>query len=341
MKHLFILFILCLFCLEINAQDRHFTQFYASPIILNPALTGNYDGKYRASIIYRNQWSSIIDNPFTSYSMAFDVRFNTVEKKGQDALGMGLMFFSDKMGTSDFSTNQMNITAAYHKSLTIYSKKYLSAGFQMGIAQRSVDYDDFTFQDQFDGLSGYNGTTLEELPRNNHTFADLGVGIFYTSSPKRGYAFNMGLGVNHVNFPDVSFDETTVDRLHAKFSTQIGGEAKMSNKVSILPRFVASLQGPHMEANIGTNFKFLLSDYDGMFLYVGSWVRPVLDAESTMSLDAAVFLTAIEYQNFRLGLSYDINLSRLISVTSGRGAFEISFAFVGNYGNDNVVCPTF
>ena len=40
------------------AQDPQFSQFYAAPLYLNPALTG-INQKGRVGINYRNQWPSI------------------------------------------------------------------------------------------------------------------------------------------------------------------------------------------------------------------------------------------------------------------------------------------
>ena len=36
------------------AQDPNFSQFFASPLTLNPALTGKFDGLYRIAGNYRN-----------------------------------------------------------------------------------------------------------------------------------------------------------------------------------------------------------------------------------------------------------------------------------------------
>jgi hypothetical protein len=41
---------------EGKGQDIHFSQYYASPLSLNPANTGNYDGDWRLMNSYRQQW---------------------------------------------------------------------------------------------------------------------------------------------------------------------------------------------------------------------------------------------------------------------------------------------
>jgi len=95
------------------AQDKHFTQFYAAPLTLNPALTGSFEGRYRVSTIYRNQWKKVLDNPFKTVALATDLRFPArTRSKSKDAIGLGLLFFNDKTGVIDFSTTQIALSLA-------------------------------------------------------------------------------------------------------------------------------------------------------------------------------------------------------------------------------------
>src|ERR1700744_5202325 len=55
----------------VDAQDIHFTQFNAAPLIINPAFTGNFDGQYRVAAIYRNQWQSVTV-PYVTYGASID-----------------------------------------------------------------------------------------------------------------------------------------------------------------------------------------------------------------------------------------------------------------------------
>ncbi len=41
------------------AQDIHFSEFYNTPLQLNPSYTGFFNGDYRFTAIYRDQWSTI------------------------------------------------------------------------------------------------------------------------------------------------------------------------------------------------------------------------------------------------------------------------------------------
>ena len=65
------------------SQDIHYSQFYSSPLTLNPALTGVNDCTYRIAAMYRNQWQSVTD-PYQTPSISFDINnlFPKIFKKG-------------------------------------------------------------------------------------------------------------------------------------------------------------------------------------------------------------------------------------------------------------------
>ena len=124
------------------------------------------DAKYRLSAIYRDQWRNVLDDPSTTVAAALDLRFGVKlnSKNFKDAAGVGLLFFSDKNPGTDFSTNQIAISGAFHKSLSSRNDQFLSLGLQLALAQRNVNYENLTFNDQFNGTNGYDGTTSEVLP---------------------------------------------------------------------------------------------------------------------------------------------------------------------------------
>ncbi|MEY4904396.1 MAG: hypothetical protein RLZZ292_2211, partial [Bacteroidota bacterium] len=72
------LFTLCLALLgtiAANAQDIHFSQFYQSPLNLNPALTGVMNCNQRLTANFRNQWAAILrGNAYNTYSASYDQR---------------------------------------------------------------------------------------------------------------------------------------------------------------------------------------------------------------------------------------------------------------------------
>ena len=95
MRYCTILAFTLLFCGVLSAQDQHFSQFYASPLTLNPALTGALEGKYRVSLIFTAiNGANNLDNPYQTFSAAADFRYKVrqYKKRYRDAVGVGVVF---------------------------------------------------------------------------------------------------------------------------------------------------------------------------------------------------------------------------------------------------------
>lgn len=346
-RPIFTLLLLAVIPFSLFSQDPQFSQFYASPLTLNPALTGAFDGTYRVGVIYRDQWRSVQENPFQTYSAATDLRFGINQKRGKskDFAALGLLFFADRIAGIDFNTNQISLTGAYHKSLNPRSTQYLSLGFQAAVNQRNLNYEDLYFSDQFNGIDQYSNISGEDLPVNNFAFADFSVGLNYSVMPRKQTGLFLGVAMHHFASPSISFydpeeDGTEDNRLFPKYSAQFSMQLPLGSRVQFLPRVLMAAQGPHIAGNAGASFRFLLSNSGGLALHLGSWARPVMDENEAFRMDAIVGLVGLEYSNVLLGVSYDSHLSSLANRRT-QGALEISIAYLGNYDNDAILCPKF
>lgn len=328
----------------VQAQDQHFTQFFAAPLTLNPALSGTFDGKYRVALVYRDQ------DPYQTYAGAVDLRFplNKVGKNYKDAFGVGVLFYNDRVPELGFSNNQINVAGAFHKSISKRNDQFLSIGFQAGLAQRNFNYENFSFGDQYAGDDGYTNPSGEILPPNNYTYADLSTGLNYTYAPKQGISVYAGAALHHILEPQLSFyydDEDpelgNSDLLHRKYSAYLNLGVPLGRGISLQPRAVVYAQGPHLAINAGANFRFVLDEISGTALHVGGWVRPVDDNDGPIALDAIIGIVGIEYNNFLLGFSYDARVDGIGSMRKQQGAFEFSVAYLGEYENETVLCPKF
>jgi type IX secretion system PorP/SprF family membrane protein len=350
-KPLFTLLLTFASMLSLHAQDAHFTQFYASPLLLNPALTGGFDGQLRASTIYRDQYSGVVETPFTTTAAALDFRFplKLGGRNNGDAASAGIVFMNDRVKEFDFVNNQIMVSGAYHKMLDKRTNQILSGGIQLGIGQRNINYNRLSFQDEFsinpNGSSGFFGSTREDLPTNNITFFDANVGINYSYAPRGGVGLYAGVAVHHINEPDISFfsrDDDSLDPepLRRKYGAHVAGVIPISGKTSLQPRALFLLQGESALALAGSNIRFQFDEFSSTALHLGSWVRAVRDFDG-VSPDAVIALVGIEYHNFLLGTTYDVGLSDFTNGSRGRGALEISIAYLGSYENDSLLCPQF
>ncbi|MGB4958024.1 MAG: PorP/SprF family type IX secretion system membrane protein [Saprospiraceae bacterium] len=336
---------------NIQAQDAHFSQFYASPLTLNPAIAGTYTGTFRVSTIYRDQWRSALDNPLRTFAASGDVKFdlNYGTKGKPDILALGITFFGDRVSTFDFNTNQIVLTGAYHKLLDYKTKQYIGIGIQGGIFQKSINYEDVTFQDQFNAIDGFTLATGENLPPNNRAYADVSLGVYYSIAPTKSFNFHLGAGYFHANQPNISYfnipeiidpNVLKTDVLDAKWSVHSGASIQTSERMSVQPRINALVQGPHAELNLGTTFRYKLSGTSGQYLHFGPYIRGVKNI-NTYGLESVIAMVGLEMNNFIIGFSYDQNISNLVKDRRSLSSLEISLIYIGEHNNENNFCPQF
>jgi len=333
------------------SQDNLFTQQFAIPVKLNPALTGAYDGRYRVSTIYRDQWSNLVENPFKAFGLGLDLRFQLGSDRGfnKDAIAFGLLFQSDKAGPLDFSNNQLNLTGAFHKALDEFNTHVISGGFDFGIIQRNINYENIYFQDQFNGELDYILPTLEFLPTNNFVFGDLGVGLHYAyNEPKLG-GFYAGLAIGHLLTPQISFfkkdpnssiSDISDSKLNRRFSGYLGGWLPLNQSLELIPRLIISNQGHAFLGTIGSNLKFGLNNYNNAAMHLGLYSRVNKNIDK-FTMESIVGFVGFEYANFNVGVSLDFNINGLKTYQRNQNALEISMSYYGAYEDENEMCPKF
>jgi len=333
---------------HLNAQDPIFSQTFAAPNYFNPALSGAFDGSYQLSTLYREQWRGT-EAPFTSYMLNIQGKFDVSYSKTYtpDVIGVGLIFMSDVVDHFGISTNEIRLVGSYNKSLNKNSNQYLSIGFSGGVIQKTINYDNLTFEDQFDQLNGYNLTTGEVLPPNNIGVGDLTLGINYAVSPNDRTRFYAGVAFHHVTNPNVSFfkRETNINPaintdafLGEKLVFYAGSKNYLNEEIYLTPRILVARQLDNLEITPGTNVGIPLSFASEIIF--GAALR-VLDHADAIGPSAVILMTAFQYKDFQFGLSYDANLQDIAKDRTGLDAFELSIRFNGSYSNDVDICPTF
>lgn len=349
MKHYGAIILFALTLTTLSAQDVHFSQYYASPLTLNPALTGAFDGSFRINANYRDQWGAVTEQPYKTFSTGLDLRYGlgSYGRQYRDNIAVGVVFFTDRVPSYDFSTNKMMLSFAYHKALDPRNSQFLSVGFQGGVVQRSVNYEDLTFNDQFDGTTGYTFGSGEVLPDNNFAYADFNAGVNYSwKDPTTGLGFFLGGSVHHFSNPQVSFFETEEteyegSRKLVRYSAQLSAQIPLTERLSVSPRAMANLQGPHFELNAGSNLRIQFGGYGTSAFHIGAYARPVRDIQNNIMLDAVVGMVGFEIDNVLFGFSYDAGVTSTAAVRNGQGSFEVSVAYLGAYQNEIVLCPQF
>lgn len=209
MKKIVTLFFLLLIGVLSNAQDMHFTQYYAAPLYLNPAFTGANTCS-RGNLTYRNQWPGI-SKAYKSFLVSGEHFFS------KQRLGVGLLIGNDEAGSAQLRTSIVVPSVAYE--ITVNRSTSIRFGLQPGIGMRSVNYSRFLFGDQI--ARGNNSASVENMIKSK-VFFDANAGaLLYNSN------YYIGLSVFHINKPNESLLDDK-SRLPIKYSLQGGFTYKLS-----------------------------------------------------------------------------------------------------------------
>ncbi len=310
-----------------QAQDVHFTQFDASPLILNPANTGAFNGEWRASVIYRDQWRSVVGaSAFKTYAASFDmpiIRDISVD----DYLAAGVQLYNDRAGDGNLNNFSALLSVAYHKFLGQDAKKVLTVGLQGGYTEKNLDLSKLYFGDEFQEGSWNPGTSVEFgwLTTNTKNYV-INAGISYAQAVSERFGFTLGAGVNNINQPLESFDRRKASSdvgLGMRYTGQLGAIIGLSDRFTLKPAVLVQSQQTAMEIVAGNEFHFRLGDDPELptapAVFAGVWYRHE---------DAVMVTAGLEFKGFRVGVGYDYNTSDLKSASNNNGGFEISIRYI-------------
>jgi type IX secretion system PorP/SprF family membrane protein len=318
-------------------QDLHFSQFFNNPLLTNPANTGFIpDADYRLGASYRNQYSNIMAVPYQTMSIFGDAQvFRNKIENGW--LGLGGVILRDVAGTGSLTSTKIYGSVAYHQMLGLSS--LLTAGFNVGWANKRIDQSKLTFPDQFDGHF-FDGTlpTSAQLLNNSVSYFDMQAGINYAYFPTKDVYINAGYSVMHVNQPKETFFENNGNnKLSMRHTGFINGIFKMNDDVIINPNAYYTIQAKSSELLLGMNAAYNLSGDGSKQIIGGLYYRYG---------DAVIPMVGLEVDNIRFTFSYDVTTSSLKNFNHSLGASEFNVlkkGFYDEYNGDRKesLCPVF
>lgn len=303
--------------MSLRAQDIHFSQFYSSPVQLNPALTGNFEGDWRFSGNQRSQWRSV-SRPFNTFG------FSAENREGRVIPGLlfGANFFHDAAGDGNYRTFELNVTSSYEYFIPGDSAHKITPGIQVGFNHRRIDFSQLSFDNQFNGFY-YDASlpTNENFLTNNRTGLNLALGVIYSYQVDKRKQFTAGIGWFNLSKKGQSFyeDQTIVrDKrvvLHGK------GIYELNFEWDLQPGFMLQFQGKFNEVVLGSNIRYIYKDKKGEYFapYAGMWFR---------NKDAVNLVVGAYYNQWIAGVSYDVNFSQLAPASRVRGGLEFSLQYI-------------
>lgn len=297
------------------AQDPHFSQFYANPLYLNPALAGSALTP-RLTLNYRNQWPSL-EADFVTYGASYDQYLPAINS------GVGLSFMTDRAGQGILVSG--GISALYSYRLKINREMFVNFGVKASFFQGRLDWGSLTWGDQFDPIRGLVFETEEVAPAStSKSIVDFSAGAVYTYKD----IFFGGVSVDHLTQPSNGFYDDKLSKLHMKVTLHGGAVIDLRNRkyrgarydrITISPNIIYQQQDNFKQLNIGVYFN------KNPFV-IGAWYR-----HDITNGDAIIVLLGFEYKNLRFGYSYDVTVSKLQNATGG--AHEVSLGYTFDTGS--------
>jgi len=330
----------------LSAQDIHFSQFYMSPLNLNPAMTGVMNCNTRLVANYRNQWSQVLrGDAYNTYSVSYDQK---IAVGRSDFFGIGGTFWGDRAGALNLATTQGRISFSYSKKMGGYRKsaKYLVFGADAGVTQKRIDLSFAEWPSQHDGNGGYNGALPggdDFVQDTDFLHGDLSAGLLFFNVIDEASNYYVGLAMHHLNQPGVSFLGNDSETLSSRLTAHAGGEFEINKSFSILPGLIYMSQGQHREINGGVSGRFNLgSRADGQSWQLGAWYRLGNKVDGGIHSDAFILSSRFDYGNYGIGFSYDVTVSKLRQASAANGAFEFSLNYlICGPEKRAVYCPRF
>lgn len=317
----------------VKAQDPHFSQFFASPLTLNPAFTGKFSGSWRIAANHRDQWPSI-PKAYVTTSASVDFPILRSKIPDNDVFGIGVSGLTDASANNILKLNYGSVSMSYHKALDENGYSTIGAGFQGTYSSLNLDISKLTFEDMLT-QNGFTGTTSDIITNgSNQSYFDLNAGLLYSGSTNGENNFYLGASMYHITRPKVGFKDKNW-YLSGRISFHGGGSFPVSDMLTVHTSLIHQIQNKASETIVGLALAAnVTQDVENpTSIYLGSWVR---------FNDAIIPYVGIEFLGLRIGASYDFNISNLKAATASRGGSEFSIIYIKKPAEyKGIPCPKF
>jgi type IX secretion system PorP/SprF family membrane protein len=305
-----------------RAQDFTFSQFYEKPLLRNPALAGVFKGDIRISGAYRSQWGSVTV-PYKTTALSIENKMPI--GNGDDFVTGGLQLSCDIAGDIRLKRTQVLPAINYHKSLSTERDSYLSLAFMGGIIGNQFDPTQMKLADQYrNGAYNSSNATMQRIDRSGFNYWDASTGLSFSSSFSEEGRYYVGAALYHFNKPRVAYNDNNDIYLAERWMVNGGFNMPVGEKGKIIGFGDYMIQAGNRQLlaglMYGTKLVEYLEDDEPTSVYFGAFLRWG---------DAVMPMIKLDMKNFALGVSYDINISKLQVASNWRGGLEIT----GSYRN--------
>ena len=286
----------------VRAQDPEFSQFYANPLYLNPAMAG-VEGAAKVFLGYRNQWPGAT-SPYSTYMASYEQYLEPLQG------GIGVHVMNDRQGGGVFNTISLDAVYSYH--LKVSRELTVTGGLQASMGHRNMNPEGLVLPDE---LAGNPVTTLTGYSKIYPDFS-VGFAAFYRN------LFG-GVAAHHLHQPYTGTSDNPNTRLSRKYTAHVGAmipiyEKRLGKEVlQLSPNLVFIQQDTYQQLNYGLELIY-------RNLIGGVWFRQDLK----FSYGTAIFSVGYGNDQFRIRYSYDARLSAPDVHIPSLGSHEISMVII-------------
>jgi type IX secretion system PorP/SprF family membrane protein len=318
MKKVFLFIVSCAIGFLAEAQSYHQSQFYSTPLLVNPAFTGSTGGPYRFAANYRSQWRNE-GTPYTTFAASGDAHILKNALGENSVLGLGLTFLNDKVLDGVVQTNSFAFSTGYHIGLDPDNVQRVSVGFQGSYNEKRVDFSRLQFENQF-GNGGYDPSLPigEELGDGKKHYFDLNAGAMYSFALDDRSVF---AGVSMYNI--LKKEETYLTeqfKAPTLLSVMAGGDIDVGFNNSFYFSGNYRKQGKDNELTLGAAWGMFIDQTGYTSFRLGMWHRVK---------DAIIPYVGVTYKGLQVGGSLDYTISGAKTQSQIRNTFEISVVYTG------------
>jgi type IX secretion system PorP/SprF family membrane protein len=318
-----------------NAQDPSFSQFFSSPLNINPALTANINADWRAIANFRDQWigpsSPYVTGTVSYDSKLFQNKIPNVEDEG-NIFGIGGMLMFDRAMSGIVKSSYASLNLSYNVKLVDGNTKHrLGAGFGTTYAYRSVDFSRLDFEEQFTGF-GFNTNlpTGEAALSSMKAYFSLNAGLTYSITSETSN-FDIGVAAFHVNKPKQTFLKDENQTLAMRKVVHANFETFLNEKIVLNANAIYQRQSTASYYSFGSELGYYLPTEKNILLTAGLWY---------WSINAIIPYVGLAYEDLQFVLSYDVTTSKLSQTTLPHSTWELSFIIRGRNRPPTVIpCP--
>lgn len=318
----------------LHAQDPVFSQFFSSPLNVNPALTANINSDWRAITNYRNQWMGA-QSPYVTGTISYDAKIlqnKNAFVEENNFLGLGGMLMFDRALEGVAKSTFASLNLSYNIKLVDGNSKHrLGVGFGGSYGRRSVDYSRLNFEEQYTGF-GFNTNlpTGEAALSDMKAFISVNAGLTYSITNSNSN-FDIGVAAFHVNKPVQTFLKDDNQRLSTRNVAHANFETYLSDRTFLNTNAIYQLQGEYRYISVGGAVGYYLGDDKAPIINAGLWY---------WGENGFVPYVGLVYNNLQFGLSYDITTSALNEAAKKPGSIELSLILRGSREpSKSIPCP--